>query len=53
MCLLVTGSPLGAGWAGGAFILLKSGREGPESAKQVEIRLANSLKILAITRRAD
>jgi hypothetical protein len=36
---------------GGAFILLKSGRAGPESAKQVEIRLANLLKILAIARR--
>jgi hypothetical protein len=33
---------------GGAFILLKSGRAGPESAKQVEIRLANLLKILGI-----
>jgi len=37
---------------GGAFILLKSGRTGPESAKQVEIRIADSLKILAIARRA-
>jgi hypothetical protein len=36
---------------GGAFILLKSRRAGPESAKQVEIRLANLLKILAIARR--
>jgi hypothetical protein len=33
---------------GGAFILLKSQRAGPESAKQVEIRLANLLKILSI-----
>jgi hypothetical protein len=33
---------------GGAFILLKSRRAGPESAKQVEIRLANLLKILQI-----
>jgi hypothetical protein len=33
---------------GGAFILLKSRQTGPESAKQVEIRLANLLKILAI-----
>jgi hypothetical protein len=33
---------------GGAFILLKSRRAGPESAKQVEIRLANLLKILTI-----
>jgi hypothetical protein len=32
----------------GAFILLKSRRAAPESAKQVEIRLANLLKILAI-----
>jgi hypothetical protein len=37
---------------GRAFNLLKSGRKGPESAKQVEIRLPNLLKILAITRRA-
>jgi hypothetical protein len=35
---------------GGAFILLKSGGAGPESAKQVENRLANLLKILQITR---
>jgi hypothetical protein len=33
---------------GGAFILLKSRRAAPESAKQVEIRLANLLKILGI-----
>jgi len=33
---------------GGAFILLKSRHAGPESAKQVEIRLANLLKILGI-----
>jgi hypothetical protein len=33
---------------GGAFIPLKSGRAGRESTKQVEIRLANLLKILAI-----
>jgi hypothetical protein len=31
---------------GGAFILLKVGRKGPETAKQAEIRLANLLKIL-------
>jgi hypothetical protein len=31
---------------GGAFILLKSGPTGPESAKQAEIRLAIFLKIL-------
>jgi hypothetical protein len=37
---------------GGAFKLLKSGRERPESTKQVEIRLANLLKILAIAGRA-
>jgi hypothetical protein len=37
---------------GGASNLLKSGRAGLESAKQVEIRLANLLKILAIVRRA-
>jgi hypothetical protein len=35
----------------GAFILLKSRRAGPESAKQAEVRLANLLKILAIARR--
>jgi hypothetical protein len=34
--------------SGGAFILLKSGQNGPESAKQAEIRLANLLKILGI-----
>jgi hypothetical protein len=33
---------------GAAFIPLKSGRAGPESTKQVESRLANLLKILAI-----
>jgi hypothetical protein len=33
---------------GGAFILLKTGHNGPESAKQVEIPLANLLKILRI-----
>jgi hypothetical protein len=31
---------------GGAFILLKVGREGPETAEQAEIRLAILLKIL-------
>jgi hypothetical protein len=35
---------------GGAFILLKSGPAGPETAKQTEIHLANLLKILQITR---
>jgi hypothetical protein len=35
---------------GGAFILLKGGRIGPKSAKQVEIRLAILLKILQIAR---
>jgi hypothetical protein len=34
--------------SGGAFILLKAGRIGPETAKQAEIRLANLLKILPI-----
>jgi hypothetical protein len=33
---------------GGAFLLLKTGRRGPESAKQAEIRLAGLLKILDI-----
>ena len=33
---------------GGAFIPLKSRHAGPETTKQVEIRLANLLKILAI-----
>jgi hypothetical protein len=33
---------------GGAFILLKTGRRGPESAKQAERRLAGLLKILQI-----
>jgi hypothetical protein len=33
---------------GGAFILLKSGRRWPESARQAEIRLAILLKILRI-----
>jgi hypothetical protein len=33
---------------GGAFKLLKTGHIGPESAKQVEIRLANLRKILSI-----
>jgi hypothetical protein len=31
---------------GGAFILLKTGRNRPKSAKQAEIRLAFLLKIL-------
>jgi hypothetical protein len=35
---------------GGAFILLKVGSTGPESTKQVEIRLANLQKILHIAR---
>jgi hypothetical protein len=34
--------------SGGAFSLLKSGQNGPETAKQAEIRLANLLKILDI-----
>jgi hypothetical protein len=33
---------------GAAFDLLKTGRSGPENAKQVEIRLASLLKILRI-----
>jgi hypothetical protein len=33
---------------GAAFILLKAGLSGPETAKQAEIRLAGLLKILAI-----
>jgi hypothetical protein len=33
---------------GAAFILLKTGRRGPESAKQAEIRLAILLKIVQI-----
>jgi hypothetical protein len=37
---------------GGRFILLKAGRGGPESAQQAEIRLADLLKILRISRRA-
>ena len=36
------------GW--GAFILLKDGRTGPETAKQAEIRLASLQKILHIGR---
>jgi hypothetical protein len=35
---------------GVAFILLKAGRTGPESAKQAELRLASLLKILHIAR---
>jgi hypothetical protein len=35
---------------GGAFVLLKTGRHRPESAKQAEIRLAILLKILRIGR---
>jgi hypothetical protein len=35
---------------GGAFLLLKVGRNGPESAKQAEIRLAILPKILSIGR---
>jgi hypothetical protein len=34
--------------SGGAFILLKAGRPGPETAKQPEVLLANLLKILRI-----
>jgi hypothetical protein len=37
---------------GGAFILLKTGRYRPESAKQAESRLAILLKILRIGRGA-
>jgi hypothetical protein len=37
---------------GAAFTLLKAGRAGPKSAKQVEIRLANLLKILGIAARS-
>jgi hypothetical protein len=37
---------------GGCLILLKAGRPGPESAQQAEIRLADLLKILRISRRA-
>jgi len=33
---------------GGAFILLKSGRAGPETTKRAKIRLAILLKILHI-----
>jgi hypothetical protein len=35
---------------GVAFILLKAGQPGPETAKQAEIRLASLLKILHIGR---
>jgi hypothetical protein len=35
---------------GGTFILLKTGRAGPESAKQAEIRLAIFLKVLHTAR---
>jgi len=35
---------------GGGFILLKTGRSGPESTKQAEIRLAGLPKILNIYR---
>jgi hypothetical protein len=35
---------------GVAFILLKDGRTGPETAKQAEIRLASLQKILHIGR---
>jgi hypothetical protein len=34
---------------GAAFILLKTGRRGPETAEQPEIRLAILLKIVQIT----
>jgi hypothetical protein len=37
---------------GGAFVLLKGGRAGPESSNQVEICLASLLKILCIGRSA-
>jgi hypothetical protein len=53
-CLLVTGSFPGSRMDGGAFIPLKSRHAGPESTKQVEIRLANLPKILTIAaRRAE
>ena len=38
---------------GVAFILLKAGQPGPESAKQAEISLASLLKILHIARFGD
>jgi hypothetical protein len=38
---------------GGAFILLKAGRPGPESAKQAENRLAGLLKVLHIACPSD
>jgi hypothetical protein len=38
---------------GGAFIRLKTGRGGPESAKQAEIGLASLFKILRICRRGE
>jgi hypothetical protein len=44
--LLVSGSFRGVMMGGAAFILLKAGQTGPESAKQAEIRLASLLKIL-------
>jgi hypothetical protein len=34
---------------GGAFILLKVGRIGPESSEHAEIRIANLWKILSIS----
>jgi hypothetical protein len=43
-----------SGMMGGvAFTLLKTGRPRPKSAKQVEIRLANLLKILRIAARGS
>jgi hypothetical protein len=44
--LLVTGSFRAAMMGGEAFILLKAGQTGPESAKQAEIRLASLPTIL-------
>jgi hypothetical protein len=46
--LLVTGSFREAMMGGGAFILLKAGRNRPESAKQAESGLAGLWKILGI-----
>jgi hypothetical protein len=46
----VTGSFREAGWAGGAFKLLKMGGIGLKTVKQVETRLANLRKILSICR---
>jgi hypothetical protein len=38
---------------GGAFLLLKAGCEGPETAKQAEIRLAGFPTILAVGRSGE